>query len=108
MIKACAEHALTTCLRAYESTKAQGPMCFSCWGTGSGDGRGRGSEKRVPDTAQKRFIQNHDCFIGPLVFQGWKRRQGEWTLLCRTKLHGKPQSEARLVTAITSRYSICS
>lgn len=56
VIKACAEHALTTCWRGYESTKAQGPVCFSCGGLGLGMQRAGGNRNGVRKTAQKRFI----------------------------------------------------
>lgn len=64
VIKACAEHALPTCLRGSESTKAQGPTCFSCQGLSLGPPR-TAAMRKESEKPQKRFIQSHDCFIIP-------------------------------------------
>lgn len=45
--KACAEHALPTCVRGCESTKAQGPTCFSCQGLSLGAAEDWGNEDGV-------------------------------------------------------------
>lgn len=101
MIKVCAEHALTTRLHAYEH-KSIMACGASAAGTGSGDTDISEGESQ---TQHRDIIQNHDCFIVPLKLKGSGAEVGKWTVLTN-KLHGKLQSEVRLVTAIVSSYSI--
>ena len=65
MIKACAEHALTTCLRGYESTKAQGPMCFSCRGLGLGAAEDRVTRKESGKQHRNASFKTMTALLSP-------------------------------------------
>lgn len=96
MLKACAGHALTTCLCGYESTKAQGPVCLSCrglaWGQPwAGGPRGKASEKPHRNAAFKTVTA-----LLSMRFQTQGQKRGQ--LLYTTEPPGKPQSSAEPVT----------
>lgn len=100
MLKACAEHALTTCLRGYEKHKSPRADVLQLPGPGLGTAEDRGGEKGLRKTPQKRCIQSHDCFIVPEFLNC---RSGRGTLLHRTEAQGKLQSLAERVSHAPSQ-----
>lgn len=100
MLKACAEHALTTCLRGYEKHKSPWADVLQLPGPGLGTAEEQGGEKGLRKTPQKRCIQSHDCFIVPEFLNG---RSGRGTLLHRTEAQGKLQSLAERVSHAPSQ-----